>query len=52
MTTAHDTARVCVSASEHRRVQNGERSEPQDGAASPPRGRGLRPRRFRLPTTT
>jgi len=45
-------ARVCVDGGERCRAENGERSESQDGAAMPPRGRGLGPRLFRSTTTT
>lgn len=45
-------ARVCVFAPRECPGGIAERTKPQDGAATPPRGRGLRPRRDRLSTTT
>jgi len=48
----HEPARVCVSTLRETPAVGTEGSESHDGVATPPRGRGLRPRRFRLPTTT
>jgi len=45
-------ARVCIFAAEQCGSRNGERSEPHDGGPMAPRGRGLRPRQYGLPTTT
>jgi hypothetical protein len=55
-TTQHDphaeTARVCVGGRRSCASPSGWKGESQDGAATPPRGRGLRPRHFRTRTTT
>lgn len=45
-------ARVCVDSCKRCGAESDERSESQEGAATPPLGRGLRPRLYRLTTTT
>lgn len=51
----HTPHRVCVCGRSAPKVWGGGgqvSTKPQDGGARPRRGRGLRPRRFRLRTTT
>jgi len=50
--TTRQIARVCVHGQEKSVGGSGGNTESHDGAATPPRRRGLRPRRVRPTTTT
>jgi len=52
MTTHTDSVCVCVESVRTCSGEDGKNTKPKDGAAMPPRGRGLRPRQATACTTT